>query len=104
MNLFNEYQGGREDLGGRRCFIALTALSTILSAQDAMLTTLRRALLHGLPKISPYRSFHVGGLKDDAEAIFAYFGQDFIQPRKTKNPALFSHSTGHSFGVSAISY
>ncbi|GFE60620.1 Arm DNA-binding domain-containing protein [Geobacter sp. AOG2] len=46
---------------------------------------------------------YVEGLEEDAEQIFEYFGQDFIMPRKTKNPALFSHSTGHSFGVSAIS-
>jgi integrase len=45
---------------------------------------------------------YVEGLEEDAEQIFEYFGQDFITPRKTKNPALFSHSTGHSFGVSAI--
>ncbi|KAA0888381.1 Arm DNA-binding domain-containing protein [Oryzomonas rubra] len=47
---------------------------------------------------------YVEGLEEDAEQIFEYFGQDFITPQKTKNPALFSHSTGHSFGVTAITY
>lgn len=47
---------------------------------------------------------YVEGLEEDAENIFEYFGQDFVQPRKSKNPALFRYSTGHSFGVSAITY
>lgn len=47
---------------------------------------------------------YVEGLEEDAENIFEYFGQDFLQPPKTKNPALFRYSTGHSFGVPAIIY
>ncbi len=42
---------------------------------------------------------YVEGLEEDAELIFEYFGEDFITPRITKNPILFSHSTGHSRGV-----
>ena len=45
---------------------------------------------------------YVEGLEEDAENIFDYFGQDFITPRKNKNPALFRYSTGHSFDVPAI--
>lgn len=39
---------------------------------------------------------YVEGLEDDAEAIFYYFGQDFIMPRKKENPARFGYSTGYS--------
>jgi len=39
---------------------------------------------------------YVEGLEEDAENIFNYFGEDFLYPRKTKNPALFGDSTGDS--------
>jgi len=42
---------------------------------------------------------YVEGLERDAESILEYFGRDFIQPRKTKNPVPFRYSTGHGQGV-----
>ena len=39
---------------------------------------------------------YVEGLEEDAEAIYDYFGQDFITPRKKENPIPFRYSTGHS--------
>lgn len=47
---------------------------------------------------------YVEGLEDDAENIFEYFGQDFTNPRKRKNPVQFGYSTGYSRNVSAITY
>jgi hypothetical protein len=42
---------------------------------------------------------YVEGLEEDAEAIYNYFGQDFITPRKKENPVPFRYSTGHSPGI-----
>jgi integrase len=39
---------------------------------------------------------YVEGLEEDAEAIYHYFGQDFISPQRKENPILFRYSTGHS--------
>ncbi len=39
---------------------------------------------------------YVEGLEEDAEAIYHYFGEDFITPRKRENPIPFRYSTGHS--------
>ena len=39
------------------------------------------------------------GLEEDAEAIYHYFGQDFITPRKKENPLPFRYSTGYSHRV-----
>jgi len=39
---------------------------------------------------------YVEGLEEDADAIYDYFGEDFITPKKTKNPIQFRYSTGHS--------
>lgn len=39
---------------------------------------------------------YVEGLEEDAEAIYNYFGADFITPRKKENPIPFRYSTGHS--------
>jgi len=47
---------------------------------------------------------YVEGLEEDAENIFEYFGQDFVMPRKSKNPILFRYSTGHSLQRSALTY
>ena len=44
---------------------------------------------------------YVEGLEEDAEAIYNYFGEDFITPRKEKNPIPFSYSTGHSRGINS---
>jgi integrase len=44
---------------------------------------------------------YVEGLEEDAENILEYFGNDFVMPRKSKNPALFRYSTGHSLRSSA---
>ena len=45
---------------------------------------------------------YVEGLENDAEEILEYFGQDFITPRKMKNPVRFRDSTGDSFNVSDV--
>ena len=42
---------------------------------------------------------YVEGLEEDAEAIYHYFGQDFIMPRKKESPIPFRYSTGHSSGI-----
>jgi len=42
---------------------------------------------------------YVEGLEEDAEAIYNYFGQDFITPRKKENPLPFRYSTGYSRGI-----
>lgn len=42
---------------------------------------------------------YVEGLEEDAEAIYHYFGQDFITPRKKESPIPFRYSTGHSLGI-----
>lgn len=47
---------------------------------------------------------YVEGLEEDAEAIFSYFGQDFITPRKKENPVPFRYSTGHSQVVFPANY
>ncbi len=47
---------------------------------------------------------YVEGLEEDTELIFEYFGADFLQPRKRKNPVPFGYSTGHSCEVSAVTY
>lgn len=47
---------------------------------------------------------YVEGLEEDAENIFEYFGQDFIMPRKSKNPILHGYSTGHTLQRSALTY
>lgn len=39
---------------------------------------------------------NVEGLEEDAEAIYNYFGEDFITSRKRRNPLPFRYSTGHS--------
>jgi integrase len=44
---------------------------------------------------------YVEGLEEDAEAIYNYFGQDFITPRKKECPIPFRYSTGHSRGTNA---
>lgn len=45
---------------------------------------------------------YVEGLEEDAEKILAYFGNDFVMPRKSKNPAQCRYSTGYSLRRSAI--
>ncbi|CAH2032317.1 Arm DNA-binding domain-containing protein [Trichlorobacter ammonificans] len=47
---------------------------------------------------------YVEGLEEDAVAILDYFGRDFIEPRKKKNPALYGYSTGHSQGIVKPNY
>ena len=47
---------------------------------------------------------YVEGLEEDAEAIYHYYGEDFITPRKKENPARFRYSTGHSRGVDSSNY
>jgi len=47
---------------------------------------------------------YMEGLEEDAENIFEYFGQDFIMPRKSKNPILNGYSTGHTLQRSALTY
>lgn len=47
---------------------------------------------------------YVEGLEEDAEAIYNYFGEDFITPRKKKNPIPFRYSTGHSRGAISSNY
>jgi integrase len=42
---------------------------------------------------------YVEGLEEDAEAIYNYFDQDFITPRKKGSPVPFRYSTGHSRGI-----
>lgn len=44
---------------------------------------------------------YVEGLEEDAEAIYHYFGQDFITPRKKESPIPFRYSTGHSLGINS---
>ena len=47
---------------------------------------------------------YVEGLEEDAEAIYHYFGQDFIMPRKKESPIPFRYSTGHSPGIGASNF
>ncbi len=47
---------------------------------------------------------YVEGLEEDAEAIYNYFGEDFITPRKKQNPIPFRYSTGHSRGIGSSNY
>ena len=45
---------------------------------------------------------YVEGLEEDAEAIYRYFGADYLTPRKRKAPAPFGDSTGDSFKRSFV--
>jgi len=47
---------------------------------------------------------YVDGLEEDASAILDYFGRDFIEPRKKKNPVPFGGSTGYSLGIVQPNY
>lgn len=42
---------------------------------------------------------YVEGLEEDAEAIYSYYGEDFITPQRKENPLPFRYSTGHSRGI-----
>jgi len=43
----------------------------------------------------------VEGLEEDAEAIYHYFGQDFITPQRKENPIPYRYSTGYSLGINS---
>lgn len=47
---------------------------------------------------------YVEGLEEDAPAILNYFGRDFLEPRKKKNPVLNGYSTGYSLGIVKPNY
>lgn len=47
---------------------------------------------------------YVEGLEEDTAAILNYFGRDFIEPRKKKNPVLNGYSTGYSLGIVKPNY
>jgi len=46
----------------------------------------------------------VEGLEEDTEDILEYFGEDFINSKKKKNPATFGYGTGYSHGVISPNY
>jgi integrase len=48
-----------------------------------------------------YGNYVEEGLEEDAEAIYHYFDQDFITPRKKESPIPFRYSTGHSLWVNS---
>lgn len=47
---------------------------------------------------------YVEGLEEDAAGILNYFGRDFLEPRKKKNPVLNGYSTGYSLGIVKPNY
>ena len=47
---------------------------------------------------------YVEGLEEDTNAVLEYFGRDFIEPWKKKNPVLYGYSTGYSQGIVQSNY